>query len=255
MNGPASTGGIVGRLAEGGPRLSVGMLTADLSRLGEELRTVETAGVELIHVDVMDGDLIPQLTFGAPIVKAVRGSLGPAVLVDVHLLVSDPLSRVAEMVAAGADLVTFQVEGAAQPHRVLQVLTDLRRDDGSAGPLRGIALVPSTPTGVIEPLLDLVDYVLVLAIDPGWGGQRFQSTTARRVEQVRDLVRAAGRPILVGIDGGVTRANLDEVLALAPDIVVTGSAVFDGTDAATNARAMLERAASARGPVSPLVAS
>ena len=230
------------RLAMGGPRLSIGMLTADLSRLGEELAVIEGAGAELVHVDVMDGALVPQLTFGAPVVRAIRTSM----LNDVHLLVADPLSTVVEMAAAGADLITFQVEGAAQPHRVLQVLTDLGREDGSGGPLRGIALNPSTPLGAIEPLLDLVDYVLILAIDPGWGGQSFQPSTPRRLDQARALVAVSGRRILLGIDGGVTRDNIDDVLALGADIVVTGSAVFDGTDVAANARFMLARAAASR---------
>ena len=133
MSTAAPAAPLVERLAAGGPRLSIGILTADLSRLGDELAIIERAGAELVHVDVMDGAFLPQLTFGAPIVKAIHTSM----LVDVHLLVTDPLSRVTEMVAAGADLVTFQVEGAAQPHRVLQVLTDLARADGSGAPLRG----------------------------------------------------------------------------------------------------------------------
>lgn len=246
MTDAALPPGILERLAGGGPRLSIGMLTADLTRLGEELATIEGAGAELVHVDVMDGALIPQLTFGAPIVKAVRRSLGDSVLVDVHLLVADPLSRVTEMAAAGADLITFQVEGGSQPHRVLQALTDLRRDDGSGAPLRGVALNPSTAVGVIEPLLDLADYVVILAIDPGWGGQSFQPSTARRVEQARALIEASGRRVLLGIDGGVTRANIDDVVALGADIVVTGSAVFDGGDAAANTRLMLGRASAVR---------
>ena len=125
------------------------------------------------------------------------------------------------------------------------MLTDLRRPDGSGTPLRGVALLPSTPIGSLEPLLDLVDYVLIVAIDPGWGGQSFQPSTARRVDAARTLIAGVGRRVLLGVDGGVTRANFDHVLALGPDIVVTGSAVFDGTDAAANARSMLERAAAA----------
>lgn len=233
--------GVLERLVDGGPRLSIGMLTADLARLGEELAAIEGAGAELVHVDVMDGALVPQLTFGAPMVRAVRQALGEGVLVDAHLLVGDPLARVTEVVAAGADLVTFQVEGTIQPHRVLTALTELGRDEGRGVPARGVALMPSTPVAAIEPLLDVVDLVVVLAIDPGWGGQSFQPSTGRRVEQVRALAEASGRRILVGIDGGVTRANIDDVLALGPDIVVTGSAVFDGTDPAANARTMLGR--------------
>lgn len=227
---------VLERLAAGGPHLSIGMLTADLARLGEELGVIEREGAELVHVDVMDGVLVPQLTFGAPVVRAIRTSM----LVDVHLLVSDPLARVAEVVAAGADLVTFQIEGASQPHRVLQVLTDLRRDDGSGTPLRGVALMPSTPVTALEPLLDLADHVMLLGIDPGWGGQSFQPGTAARLEAARRLIEATGRRILLGIDGGVTRANIGAVAALGPDVIVTGSAVFDGTDPAANLRSMLE---------------
>jgi ribulose-phosphate 3-epimerase len=238
MSTAAPAAPLLERLATGGPHLSIGMLTADLARLGEELTVIESAGAELVHVDVMDGTFLPQLTFGAPIVKAIRTSM----LVDVHLLVSDPLAKVADMVTAGADVVTFHVEGAAQPHRVLQVLSDLRRDDGSGGPLRGIALNPSTPVGVIEPLLDLADLVVILSIDPGWSGQKFQPSTARRVEEARRLIEASGRTVLVGIDGGVTRDNIAAVAGMGADIIVTGSAVFDGGDAAANARYMLEAA-------------
>lgn len=241
---PAAT--LLDRLLKGGPRLSIGMLTADLARLGEELATVAAAGAELVHVDVMDGALVPQLTFGAPVVRGVRSALGTNVLVDVHLLVDDPLARVPEMVAAGADLLTFQVEGTSQPHRVLRALADLARSDGAGRPLRGVALTPSTPVGVLEPLLDLADYVLVLAIDPGWGGQSFQGSTARRLDEARRLIEATGRRILLGVDGGVTRANLEHVLDLGPDVVVTGSAVFDGGDVAANARGMFDVAARAR---------
>src|SRR5262245_37841064 len=109
MSAAAPAASLLERLVVGGPRLSIGIVTADLARLGDELAIIERAGAELVHVDVMDGVFVPQLTFGAPVVKAIRTSM----LVDVHLLVADPLARVAEMVAAGADLVTFQVEGAA----------------------------------------------------------------------------------------------------------------------------------------------
>jgi ribulose-phosphate 3-epimerase len=145
-------------------------------------------------------------------------------------------------------MITFHLESTRQPHRVLQVLRDATNvNDPTRGIIRGVGLNPSTPLEALEPLLDEVDYVLVLAINPGWGGQGFLASTARRVGRVREMVTASGRPILVGIDGGVTKANIDQVAALGADVIVTGSAVFDGKAAAANVRHMLERVGPARG--------
>lgn len=225
------------RLLAGAPQISVGILTANLGALDAELRLLERAGVAMIHTDVMDGVFCPMLTVGPPFVAAQRTSL----LKDVHLMVHDPLAQVGAVVAAGADMITFAVESAANPHRVLQVLGDAANaNDPSRGIVRGVAVSPGTPLEVLEPLLDDFECVLLLAINPGWGGQRFAGAMGRRLAQVREMVAASGRSILVGVDGGVTRANVDEVAALGADIVVTGSAVFDGSPAAEeNARHML----------------
>ncbi len=173
-------------------------------------------------------------------------------LKDVHLLVDDPLAKVEAFVAAGADMVTFHLEGAPQPHRVLQVLgRAANANDPARGLVRGIALNPSTPVGAIEPLLDEVEYVLVLAINPGWGGQAFLPSTARRVAEARRLIAASGRSIALGIDGGVTRDNIAAVAALGADVIVSGSAIFDGSAAvAANAESMLAAVrAAGRAPV------
>jgi ribulose-phosphate 3-epimerase len=230
-------GSVLGRLLAGGPHLTVGMLTADLGHLGDDLAVIERAGAELVHVDAGDGAFSPMFTFGAPVVKAMRTPM----LKDVHLLVDDPLAKVDAFVAAGADMITFHVEGARQPHRVLQVLgTAVNANDPRRGVIRGIAVNPSTPIASVEPLLDEADYLLVLAINPGWGGQAFLPSTARRVAEARRLIEASGRPIALGIDGGVTRDNVAAVAALGADVVVSGSAIFDGSPAvAANAESML----------------
>jgi ribulose-phosphate 3-epimerase len=233
--------GLLLRLLSGGPRVTVGMLTADFARLGDELEILEREGVELVHVDVMDGAFCPMLTVGPPIVKAMRTSM----IKDIHLMVDDPLSKIESFIAAGADMITFHVEGASQPHRVLQVLRGASNaNDPERGLVCGIGINPSTPVTVVEPLLDEVDYILVLAVNPGWEGQTFSASTETRVRQVRELIEKAGRPILLGIDGGVTKNNVKHVLAMGADIVVTGSAVFDGKAAAENARFMLTQARS-----------
>lgn len=219
-------------LIERGPEISVGVLTADLLRLGEELDTLDAAGVSLVHVDVMDGVFCPQTTVGPPIVKAL-----PARFVkDVHLMVHEPLEKIHAYVDAGANIVTFHVESTTHPHRVLQSLA-------GSGVVRGVAMNPGTPIQAIVPLLDEVELVLVLAVNPGWGGQSFIPATEGRLAEVRSLI--SGREIAVGVDGGVTKANVGQVASLGVDVIVTGSAVFDGGDVRATASAMAEAARSA----------
>lgn len=220
-------------LIDRGPRLSVGILSADLLRLGDELEALEEAGVDLVHVDVMDGVFCPATTVGPPIVKALPGRF----VKDVHLMVSDPLEKVEAYVEAGAGIVTFHIEATSHPHRVLQSLAD-------KGVVRGVALNPGTPVTAVEPLLDELELVLVLAVNPGWSGQAFIPSTDRRVAQARELV--GGREIVVAVDGGVTKANVERIASLGVDLIVTGSAVFDGSAPVENARAMLESAGRAR---------
>jgi ribulose-phosphate 3-epimerase len=239
----ASSPTVFERLRVGGPRLSVGMLTADLLRLGAEMELLAGTGVEVVHVDVMDGVFCPQITVGPPVVKALRGPL----IRDVHLMIDDPLAKVDAFVAAGADMITFHLEGARQPHRVLQAMrAAVNANDGARGIVRGVGLNPSTPVDAVEPLLDEVDYVLIVAINPGYGGQSFSPSTGARVEQARRLIEASGRPILLGVDGGVTRSNIGMVAALGTDIIVSGSAIFDGGDVGANARFMLDALARRR---------
>jgi ribulose-phosphate 3-epimerase len=231
------------RLLAGGPRLSVGMLTADLLALGREMEVLAGTGVELVHIDVMDGVFCPQITLGPPVVKALRTPL----LKDVHLMIDDPLTKVESFVQAGADMITFHLEGAPQPHRVLQVLgAAANANDAGRGLIRGVGLNPSTPVEQVEPLFDELDYLLILGVNPGFGGQSFLASTERRLARARRLIEASGRRILLGVDGGVTRSNVGQVAAMGADIIVSGSAIFDGGDTAANARLMLEAAKSGR---------
>ncbi len=241
MTGSGGTmpGSLLRQLLLGGPRLTVGMLTADLLHLGDELRLLEAAGVEIVHVDVMDGVFCPMLTVGPPVIKALRTPL----IRDVHLMIDDPLSKLDQFVSAGADMITFHVEGAPQPHRVLQALARATNaNDPDRGIVRGVGLNPSTPLTLVEPLLDELDYLLILAINPGWGGQAFLPSTAGRLDQARRMIEASGRPILLGVDGGVTRDNIAHVATFGADIIVSGSAIFDGSPgAAERAASMLDQ--------------
>jgi ribulose-phosphate 3-epimerase len=214
-------------LLGGGPSLSIGIMSADLLHLGDELDLVTSAGVRLAHVDVIDGMFCPGLTAGAALVAAVSRVAVP----DVHLMVADPLSAVEEYVAAGAGVVTFHLEATRHPHRVLQSLA-------GRGVVRGVALNPGTPIETLEPLLDDVELVLLLAVNPGWPGQSQIGTTPHRLERVRELV--GSKPVAVGIDGGVTSGNIGRIAALQPDVIVAGSAVFSGNGAAAAVRELLD---------------
>jgi ribulose-phosphate 3-epimerase len=231
-------GTTIDRLRSLCPTLSVGTLTADLMNLGSELESMERAGVGVVHVDVMDGCFCPQMTVGAPYIKGLRTPL----LKDVHLMVQEPLDKLAAFVDAGADIITVQVESAVHIHRVLQRLGAMEHSAGPGrGIVRGLALNPGTPLEwLAPPLLDQVDMVCLLAVDPGWSGQKFAPTTLARVARVKEMIAASGRDILVCVDGGITRDNIAEVAAAGPDLVATGSAVFDGKAPEANARFMLE---------------
>lgn len=224
------------QLRRSAPLVTVGMLTADLMSLGSEMAILETAGVSLVHFDVMDGCFCPMMTVGPPVVRAMKTRLCK----DVHLMIQEPLDKVESYVAAGADLITFHVESCIHPHRVLQALGRMKNaNDPERGLLRGIALNPGTPLETIAPLIDDLEMIFLLAVNPGWGGQKFIPSTAARLAKVRDMIGASGREILLGVDGGITRENVEEVVRMGPDIIVTGSAVFDGKAPLDNARFMM----------------
>jgi len=218
------------------PLVSVGILTADLMSLGSELKLMENAGVKLLHFDVMDGCFCPMMTVGPDFIKAVKTSL----LKDVHLLINEPLEKLQDYVAAGADMITVQVESSRHIHRVLQVLGEMANaNDPNKGILRGVALNPGTPLEVIIPLIDELEMVFLLAVNPGWRGQKFIPSTESRLKKLKQMIRDAKKDILVGIDGGITRNNIADVARMQADIVVTGSAVFDGKTPLENAKFMM----------------
>ncbi len=226
----------VRRLREAGPTISVGMLSADLLRLGEDLGLLAQAGGSLVHIDVMDGVFCPQFTLGPPVIKAIPDSFTK----DCHLMITEPLDKVQSYLEAGADIITCHVESTIHPHRVLQSLA-------GSGVIRGIALNPGTPLEVIEPLLDEVELVFLLAVNPGWGGQKFLPGTKARLARAKQII--GDREILLEVDGGITRANIDHVATLGADLIVSGSAIYDGKAPLDNARFMFEavRKATQRG--------
>jgi ribulose-phosphate 3-epimerase len=226
---PAETGD------QASPQLSVGVLTADLTRLGEELNILKGTGC-WAHVDVMDGAFCPQLTVGAPLVAAVASTGLP---VDAHLMVDEPIRILPEIVAAGAAVVTVHAESTRHLYRTLQELAALADRQGRQI-LRGVGISPGTPVQALEPVLELADLVLVLAVEPGWSGQGPAASTRRRLAAVRELAGRLGCTARVGVDGGVTLANAAEIAGWGPEVIVSGRAIYDGTDPAGNLSRMLD---------------
>jgi ribulose-phosphate 3-epimerase len=237
---------LVDHLRVSAPQISVGVLTADWMTLSTQLTFLEDAGVQLLHFDIMDGTFCPMLTFGAPIVAGLKTPL----LKDVHLMIEEPLTKIEGFVAAGADIISIQVESTRHPHRVLHTLGQMKNvNDATRGIVRGIALNPGTPIEAIKPLRDELEMVLILAVNPGWGGQKFIASTRERVRALREKV---GKDVLICVDGGITKDNISEVANMGADIIVTGSAVFDGKAPLDNARYMIDacqRSCESRNPV------
>jgi ribulose-phosphate 3-epimerase len=224
------------------PLISVGVLTADLMSLGSELKLMETAGVKLLHVDVMDGCFCPMMTVGPGFIKGLKTPL----LKDIHLMIEEPLEKVESYVAVGADMITVHVESCRHIHRVLQMLRGFTNvNDPDRSILRGVALNPGTPLEAITPLLDELEMVFLLAVNPGWGGQKFIPSTQGRLSRLRQMLSEENKDILVGVDGGITRDNIADVALMDVDIIVTGSAVFDGKTPLENARFMINAVNSA----------
>ncbi len=209
------------------PALSVGVLSANLMRLDDEVATLAGCGVGLLHFDVMDGHAAPMLTVGPPFIKAVRTTL----LKDVHLIIDEPCASIADYVAAGADILTIHVEGCRHPRAALELIgRSVNANDAQRGILRGVAINPGTPVAAIAPLLDCIDLAVLVAVNPGFSGQKFAPNTPARFAELKALIAESGREILAGLDGGVVHDNIAAIAALAPDYVVSGSALFSGGD-------------------------
>ena len=212
-------------LKKSAPLLSIGIMSADLMHLDESVRTLEACGAKLLHFDVMDGCFCPQLTAGPFFVKGMKTALYK----DVHLLVENPLTLIPDFAAAGADIITVHAESGRYVRRALQLIAEQKNANApDRGILRGIALNPGTPLEAAVPLLDEADIVFLIAIEPGFPKQRFAGTIAGRFGKLKEMAGTMRERLLFGIDGGVTRDNIGMVGSLGTDIIVTGSAVFEG---------------------------
>jgi ribulose-phosphate 3-epimerase len=220
-------------------RIAPSILSADFASLGAAIAAAERGGADLIHVDVMDGHFVPNITVGPPVVKSIKRVAN--VPLDVHLMITDPDAYAEAFVEAGADMLSVHVEVLPHLHRSIGFIKGL-------GVKAGVVLNPSTPVVALEEIAADVDFVLVMSVNPGFGGQAFIPRSVQKIAAVRALLRRAGNAAPIEVDGGIDLANVGRVVEAGADIIVAGSAIFNTADPAAATRALKEAAASSAAP-------
>lgn len=210
--------------------LAPSILSANFACLERDIREAEEAGADLLHVDVMDGRFVPNITVGIPVVESIRKVT--ELPLDVHLMIVEPEKYIPEFIKAGADWVSFHFEAAVHHHRIVEQIKEL-------GAKAGIVINPSTPVSFLEEILPYLDFVLVMSVNPGFGGQRFIPTSVEKIKKLKSLKEELNRELLIEVDGGIKVENVESVLKAGADVIVAGSAVFKG-DISTNVRAFKE---------------
>lgn len=200
-------------------RIAPSILSADFARLGEQVAAAEAAGADLIHIDVMDGRFVPNITMGPLVVEAVRRSSG--LFRDVHLMIVEPERHIEAFAEAGAERISVHIEASAHLHRTLQLIS-------AAGCQTGVAINPHTPASFLSEIMHMLDYILVMTVNPGFGGQDFLPETLPKIREFRRMIETSGREIDLGVDGGINVDTVRQVVDAGANVLVAGSNIFNG---------------------------